>query len=473
MNIHAAGSAMRWYGTDFNASHARFAQRLAEGVGSQVHVCAESFAQFCARDDLPEFDFIGMHGIWTWVSEENRKVIVDFLRRKLKTGGVVYLSYNTPPGWAAMMPLRDLMNLHFRQETLSGPDEAGAADTAAGETRVHARVKAALEFARQVFATQPGYALVNPMLADRLDALSRENPHYLAHEYFNRDWQPVSFAEVAGSFDAAGLHYAGPADYRDQIDEINLTAAQRVMLEGIADPGLRETARDFCVNRSLRRDYWIKGGSKEGVNNPRVLSDDERQAALRAHRVILALPRAAVVLKVRGALGEMKLPETLYGPVLDVLADHRPATLGEIAARVQDRGIALMQVVDAATLLIGTGVLLNAQDDAQIDTARPLADRLNASICEQARYDDKVHFLVSPVSGSGVAMPRLAQLFLLARLHQLQQPAQWAAFADTALRAAPQAAHVPSMDDLIAKASRFAQIHLPVLRALGIAALHP
>jgi SAM-dependent methyltransferase len=63
----------------------------------------ESFAEFASRD-LPEFDYIGLHGIWSWISDENRAVIVDFIRRKLKVGGVLYISYNTLPGWAPLPP---------------------------------------------------------------------------------------------------------------------------------------------------------------------------------------------------------------------------------------------------------------------------------------------------------------------------------------------------------------------------------
>lgn len=465
VNIHAAGSATRWHGTDFNASHASFAQKLAGSAGSQAQLSGERFSEFCRRDDLPDFDFIGMHGIWSWISEENRALIVEFIGRKLKAGGVLYLSYNTQIGWSEMLPVRELMHLHFQAVTAQEPQSGAVA-----QARLQTRIKAAIDFARDVFATQPGYALVNPLLAERLDALSGENPRYLAHEYFNRDWHPMSFGQVASSLAAAGLTYAGSAHYRDHVDEINLSPPQQALLAGIADTGLRETTRDLCMNRSFRRDYWVK--------DPRVLSDDERQAALRAHRVMLALPRASVVLKVRGALGETMLPEAVYGPILDALSSHRPGTLQDIENSVGGRGITLAQIVKAVTLLVSMGVLLNAQDDTQIRAAQPSADRLNAAICEQARHHGEVQFLVSPVSGSGVFMSRVAQLFLLARLHHMQQPAQWAEFAEAALREASQSAHAAagapadagaSAADLASKAHRFAQVHLPVLQALGIA----
>jgi len=70
----------------------------------------------------------------------------------------------------------------------------------------------------------------------------------------------------------------------------------------------------------------------------------------------------------------------------------------------------------------------------------------------------------------------LPQLFLLARRHQMQQPAQWAEFAEAVLRADSESSQkakaspsTVSLADLTAKAQRFAQLHLPVLQALGIA----
>lgn len=100
INIHAAASPIQWYGTDFNPAQAAFAQTLAKNCCSKAQLFDDAFADFAQRDDLPDFDYIALHGIWSWISEENRSVIVDFIRRKLKVGGVLYISYNTMPGWS-------------------------------------------------------------------------------------------------------------------------------------------------------------------------------------------------------------------------------------------------------------------------------------------------------------------------------------------------------------------------------------
>ncbi len=389
-----------------------------------------------------------------------------------------------------MQPVRELMNRHFQASAVAvqhavanvAMDSTVSATANAAmnaQSSVSARIEAAVNFAQRVFATDPGFAVVNSLLAERVDALSHESPAYLAHEYFNRDWEPMYFSQVASSLISAGLTYAAPARYVDHIDALNLTTAQRALLTGIADVSLRETTRDFCTNQSLRRDYWTRA--------PRPLSDDEKHAALRAQRVILALPRAAVVLKVRGALSETTLSAALYDPILDALASHRPETLQHIEDSVRTQGIALPRIVDAVMVLVNMGVLLNAQDDAQILAARSSAAKLNAAICEQARHHGELQFLVSPVSGSGIRVPRVPQLFLLARLHHMQQPEQWAEFASEVLRAAagvpvPVPVPVPSSElnrssrspisaeaDLKAQARRFADVHLPILQALGVA----
>jgi hypothetical protein len=88
-NLHAAASGMQWFGTDFNPAQAGFAQELAAVSGAGARLFDESFTEFCTRPDLPDFDFIGLHGIWSWISDENRAVIVDFVRRKLAVGGVL------------------------------------------------------------------------------------------------------------------------------------------------------------------------------------------------------------------------------------------------------------------------------------------------------------------------------------------------------------------------------------------------
>ena len=454
-NLHACASVTHWCGTDFNPAQAGFAQELAAVSGSGARLYDEAFAQFCSRPDLPDFDYIGLHGIWSWISDENRSVIVDFIRRKLKVGGVVYISYNTQPGWAAMVPMRDLLTEHAQ---VMGADGVGIVN----------RIDAALDFAGKLLATNPAYARANPQIAERLKQIQGHNRNYLAHEYFNRDWHPMSFARMADWLEPAKLSFACSANYLDHVDAINLSAEQQQLLASIPDPMFRQTVRDFMVNQQFRKDYWVKGA--------RTLNALERLEAFRAERVVLAHPRSDISLEVTGALGKANLQEAIYGPVLDLLADHQIRSLGEVEQALAGK-VSLPQLMQAVMVLAGMGYLLSAQSDAQMQQSQPACEKLNAHILGKARGGADISYLASPASGGGVAVSRFEQLFLLARSQGLQV-ADWPQFvwglvSSQGQKLVKEGKTLETAEDNLAELTRQAQSfetkRLPILQALQIA----
>ncbi|MFN8928578.1 MAG: methyltransferase domain-containing protein, partial [Rhodospirillales bacterium] len=153
--IAAANPRGDFWATDFNPAHAAGAQQLAQAAGTpNVRFFDKSFAELL-ETETPTFDLIVLHGIYSWISTENRASIRDFIRRKLKFGGVVYVSYNCLPGWSPVMPLRQLMIEH-----------------AAGSTEPMAsRIDKAIEFAGRLQGLKAGYFDKNPGVATRLEGL--------------------------------------------------------------------------------------------------------------------------------------------------------------------------------------------------------------------------------------------------------------------------------------------------------------
>ncbi len=96
-----------------------------------------------------------------------------------------------------------------------------------------------------------------------------QNRNYLAHEYFNDDWNLFYHSDVARELSAAKLSYLGSAAVLEQVDAINLTAEQQQLMAGIEDPALRETVRDFMINQQFRRDVFVKGGVPTPSGRPR------------------------------------------------------------------------------------------------------------------------------------------------------------------------------------------------------------
>lgn len=279
----------------------------------------------------------------------------------------------------------------------------------------------------------------------------------------------MRFSQMVEWLVPAKLSYACSAHYLDQIAALNATAGQQALLAEIADPVFRESVSDFIVNQQFRRDYWVKGARK--------LNALERNEALRRQRVILAQPRGDVSLKAKGALGEATMQAPVYDPILNLLADHVPQTLGDIE-RAVGAALSFDQLVQAVVVLCGTGALLPVQEDDIIARTRPAAGRLNAYLCAKSRGDSEIVYLASPVSGSGVMVSPVQQLFLLARSEGRMQPPEWAVFAWACVKAQGQKLRkegkiiedeAENLAELDAEARRFAENALPILQALGIA----
>ena len=444
LNIHAAASSTQWYGTDINAAHAGFARQLATVSGTGIGIFDEAFDDFTSRPDLPDFDYIGLHGVWSWISDRNRAVIVDFVRRKLRQGGVLYIDYNALPGWSAFSPMRHLFVEHANR--------AGTHDR-----RTLDRVDDAVAFVERLLAVDPDYARDDSRIRDHFKELRGEDGRYLAHEYFNRDWLPMHFATVAEWLKPALVDYAGSANFADHLDVIRLTEKQRGLLEETADPVFRQSVRDFIINRRFRHDFWIKGTT--------MLAAPERDEALRKLRVVLATPSPELPFKLRVAmtLNRINFGETVCMPILELLADGQARSLDEIEQAIGHGGICLAQIADAVMLLASLDHVVAAQDATVAAAARPRTDRLNAHLLKRAYTSNDIDALASPVTGGGVWVRRAQQIFLSA-LHQGRtRPDTWVDEASKVM--------LPKQTDssLADEARVFAAEKLPLLRALQIA----
>jgi hypothetical protein len=456
INIHAAAYAGEFWGTDFNPTQAAHARSLADASGSGVKLLDDSFAEFATRSDLPEFDIIGLHGIWSWISDENRRVIVDIIRRKLRVGGIVYNSYNCLPGWAPAMPLRHLMTLHA---DLVGSDATGMVG----------KIEGAVSFAKQVVDSGALYFRANPAVGERLKYLSGQNRNYLAHEFFNRDWAVMPFSDVAQWLDDAKVSFVASAHLMDHVEAVNLTAEGRKLLADIRHPILRQSVRDYFINQQFRRDVFVKG--------PRRLSNLDQMEALRAQAFVVTTHPDEIPMKVTGALGEATLQEAIYRPVIEVLAEDNfaPKTIGELERHGKLKSLNFNQLFQALLVLSGAYHIHPAQQVSKESHQRCIA--LNRHICERARDSGNITHLASPVTGSGIPVDRFLQLFLLAAQHDKKTIAEQAAFAWECISAQGECLvkdgkKLETDDENIAELTRqataYGEKRRPILKALGI-----
>ncbi|HWA63470.1 MAG TPA: class I SAM-dependent methyltransferase [Caulobacteraceae bacterium] len=459
-NIHAAANAGEFWGTDFNPAHAANAQSLTHVSGSGAHFGDDSFAELLARKDLPSFDYIVLHGVWSWVSDENRRAIVEIMRHHLRVGGAVYMSYNTLPGWAVAMPLRHMMSLHAEA---AGSDVQG----------VVGRIEGSLAFGQKLAEVGARYFQANPTAKARLDAIAGQNRNYLAHEYFNRDWTPMYFSDAHEWLSDAKLGYACAAAPLDQLDAFNLTQPQRELLAGIPYTVLRETVRDYLLNAQFRRDLYTRGARR--------LSPLERIERLHDLRIAPTTTEKAAPNEVETQLGKITLRKEIYEPILEALkADGgSPKRIRDLSEHKALAKLPPGALTEGLAVLTGVGRAHPAQSDEAIEKAAPACDRLNAHLIDRSRISGDVSWLASPVIGAGVQVSRFEQMFLGARAKGKKTPDEWAGEAWSVLSKQNQSiikngemlkTAEANLDELKVQAKALADERLPLLKRLRVTA---
>jgi SAM-dependent methyltransferase len=229
-----------FHACDFNEEHVDYAQRLKAEAGiDNVRFHAKSFAQMLEAE-LPAFDFIVLHGVYSWVPDPVRAQIREFARRKLKPGGLLMASYNAMPGWAHLQPVRRMMQLHA----------AGVE----GDSLEKAR--AAYAYVSALAKNRAGYFRMVPEAARHVEQMAQKDIRYVAHEYLTPHGDPFYFADVEGAMAAAGLSYAGNMTPANNYPELMVPEVFRERMPAAKSRSALEMHRDFIADTSFRADLY-------------------------------------------------------------------------------------------------------------------------------------------------------------------------------------------------------------------------
>ncbi|MCX7945480.1 MAG: class I SAM-dependent methyltransferase [Hydrogenophilus sp.] len=237
---------MEFVGVDFNPLHVAHATALAQAAGlSNVRFVEGDFVAL-GREwpaDLGRFHYAAAHGILSWIARPVRAGLYACLDAALLPGSLVYVSYNTLPGWLAGHVVQHLLRVWQRRE-----GRAALEVIATGRERL----KRWTEATPPVMRAQPG-------LAQRIQSLTEHDPHYLVNEFLHEEWTTFWFDQLAEELMAHKLSFIGTATAGDWFLATALPAAWRALLEPYSDPVVRETVLDVLINQSFRRDLWGRG----------------------------------------------------------------------------------------------------------------------------------------------------------------------------------------------------------------------
>ena len=143
------------------------------------------------------FDYIIVHGIWSWVPDIVKDKILNICNVNLSDNGIAYVSYNTYPGWKRLEQLRDIMlysekramDQNLLERTLYTKNVLKmVADTMSSDERSR---------------TQSDYKINN------IQRVLNSNDYYVAHEYLETFNDPVYVSEFIDRAQKQGCAYIG------------------------------------------------------------------------------------------------------------------------------------------------------------------------------------------------------------------------------------------------------------------------
>jgi len=446
----------QFFACDINPTHVQTARRWAEaGKVDNLTVLEASFQQMLTAN-VPEFDFVALHGVYSWVGGLARRAIVEFIQRKLKPGGIVYVSYNCLPGWATVAPLQRLM-------TEIGPPET--MDTSA-------RVGASVDFLKELSDLKIAYFAANPAAPKFVERIAGQPRGYLAHEYFNRSWTLFYSTDVGREMHAAKLTYAGSATLMENHRNLLMTNKAAALLAKQPTRERQELLKDFIINQRFRRDVFVKSTP----NLP------PAEAAREIDKLAIGATRAVqdIVYQVKSPLGEIKFEAPVARAVAASLADGA-TTIGDLAARPDLKGFPKADVVKAAHTLLAAGQVAVFASAERRPPVAPGARRfslpssLNKALAAAAWDSPERSTLASPIAGSGVAAGMIERGLLTAIVeHGLDRAFEVAAgeIERRGITFSREGKKLEGRDanrgELRQRFDRFAEKAMPLLQRLGI-----
>lgn len=244
LSLAAANPEAEFVGIDIMPEHIGRARSMAvKGGLRNVNLYERSFESL--HEDPSDlggpFDFIVLHGIYSWVSTQSRAAIDALLTSHLRDGGLAYICYNSMPGSTARVGLSRVLYALRNAEPK-------------GESDPFVVARDALE---RLMASAPKLSPQSGWLPMALASMRSSDQKYAVHEYFHEDPLALYGDELERLMASCGLAFVADAN-RSVVSTYELLE-RKVCAEV---PSLsRAAARLVCdvgTGRSLRCDLFGK-----------------------------------------------------------------------------------------------------------------------------------------------------------------------------------------------------------------------
>lgn len=186
--------------------------------------------------DYGRFDYIIVHGVYSWVPEPVCQQILAICKRSLAPQGIAYISYNTFPGCHNRLMLREMMLFH--NHDFHDPKQ---------------KTQQALNLLKLLAnSLLEGSEPYTKFLQGEFERLSARSQEAFYHDELAEVFAPLYFHQFMEQACRHDLQFLAEADFFDMVPRA-LTPKAVEVLERIDDIVLREQYLDFMRGRHFRK----------------------------------------------------------------------------------------------------------------------------------------------------------------------------------------------------------------------------
>ena len=232
-----------------------------------------------SHHQLGTYDYIIAHGFYSWVDEETKDNFLRLCKEHLAENGILYMSYNTYPGWHKMDSVRALLEFANKDiDTLNHREKVRHGKTVASK----------------LGALMLEYDTVKNQQASFLQSLRQtlqKQDCYVGHDHLEPVNTPVYFHQCMDHMAEHGFTYLCDCDLNLSFPTV-YDETLRTQLQVLAphDPLAREQYIDFMLNTVFRKSLFThKGATPKRITETSV-TDADFQHSLEQFLFTLRIP---------------------------------------------------------------------------------------------------------------------------------------------------------------------------------------
>ena len=232
-----------------------------------------------SHQHLGIYDYIIAHGFYSWVDEETKDNFLRLCKEHLAENGILYMSYNTYPGWHKVDSVRALLEFANKDiDTLNHREKVRHGKTVASK----------------LGALMLEYDTVKNQQASFLQSLRQtlqKQDCYVGHDHLEPVNTPVYFHQCIDHMAEHGFTYLCDCDLNLSFPEV-YDETLRTRLQDLApyDPLAREQYIDFMLNTAFRKSLFTHKGATPKRITETSLTDAGFQHSLEQFLFTLRIP---------------------------------------------------------------------------------------------------------------------------------------------------------------------------------------